>query len=247
MADTITPRTGFPAARQDGLGPKHRAELYETVITLLCDLGYNALTMEAVAARLHCSKATLYRRFSGKHELVLQALRHLSPFDVDIVDSGSLAGDLHGLIERRGEERLHQDGALIRGLMSPMHTHPDLVSALRRPGPGRLDAVVARAVERGELISREQASDRLPLLLLAGVLACTLIGDPPLGGAYLHRFVDAVVLPALSVTDSRAAADITRPQWYLGTNIASDPAIASLSTPSLDASQHSRTGGRSDP
>jgi AcrR family transcriptional regulator len=199
MARTTPLRTRAPASHRSGLGPERTTELYVAVVGLLHEIGYDALTMAAVAARVHCSKATLYRHFRGKKELVTQTLRHLSPLDVTVVDTGSLAGDLHGLIEGRSEDRLRDDAALLRGLRCALHTHPELASAVRRSGSGRLDALLARAVGRGELHAQHPASDYLAHLLLGALMARSMIEDAPADRAFLHRFVDAVILPALGV------------------------------------------------
>ncbi|MGO4429316.1 TetR family transcriptional regulator, partial [Streptomyces sp. MCAF7] len=47
--------------RRSRLSPERESELYEAVMGLLTEVGYDALTMDAVAARTHSSKATLYR------------------------------------------------------------------------------------------------------------------------------------------------------------------------------------------
>jgi AcrR family transcriptional regulator len=212
MARTRPPRTTPPALLRRRLDPELTADAHKAVIDLMREIGYDALTVEAVAARAHCSKTTLYRRFSGKQELVTEALRHLSPLDVGVVDTGSLAGDLHALIDGRGEDGLSKDAALTRSLVSALHAHPELSSVLRQRDPGRLDALIARAVDRGELTARHPASYHLPCLLLSAVLTRSLIDDVPVSGAYMHRFIDAVVLPALCAVDGR--------HWYPGTNIA---------------------------
>ncbi|MFF3372253.1 TetR/AcrR family transcriptional regulator [Streptomyces sp. NPDC002680] len=199
MARTTPLRPGSPASIYRRLGPERTAELYTAVAELLHETGYDSLTMKAIAARMHCSKATLYRHFTDKQQLVTQALRHLSPFDVTDVDTGSLAGDLHGLIEQRGDDRLGDDAALLRGLFSALRTHPELASSVRKSDPCRLDPLIARAVDRGELGARQPASEHLALLLLGAVITRSLLEEAPVDRVFLHRFVAAVILPALGV------------------------------------------------
>jgi AcrR family transcriptional regulator len=217
------------------------------VVGLLQEIGYDALTVEAVAARAHCSKATLYRRFSGKAELVTQALRHLSPLDVAVVDTGSLTGDLHALVEGRGDGRPREDSALIRGMVNALHTCPTLASALRKSGPGPLDTLIGRAVLRGELPAQHPASDHLPHLLLGAVIARTLIEDVPADCAFLHHFIDAVILPALGVTSPPQDEEAPERHWYLGTNVASGPGDESDTAHSVEALKHSHSGGSHHP
>jgi AcrR family transcriptional regulator len=53
--------------------------LYAATLAELTDVGYDGLTMEGIAARARTGKAALYRRWAGKRELVLDALRHGLP------------------------------------------------------------------------------------------------------------------------------------------------------------------------
>ncbi|CAM5422282.1 TetR/AcrR family transcriptional regulator OS=Streptomyces alboniger OX=132473 GN=CP975_14595 PE=4 SV=1 [Streptomyces alboniger] len=66
-------------ARRSRITPEREAELYTAVLDLLREVGYDALTMDAVAARTRSSKATLYRQPGGKPELVAKAVRHSKP------------------------------------------------------------------------------------------------------------------------------------------------------------------------
>ncbi|MFK0021241.1 TetR/AcrR family transcriptional regulator [Streptomyces sp. NPDC090798] len=239
MARARPLRTRPPVPLRRRLDPELTACAHTAVIDLLREIGYDALTVEAVAARANCSKTSLYRRFSGKQEPVTEALRHLSPFDVDTVDTGSLAGDLHALIDGRGEDGLREDAALIRGLVSALHTDPEISSALRQPGPGRLDALIARAVDRGELADRHAASYHLPCLLLSAVLTRSLVDDVPVAGAYMHHFIDVVILRALSAVDGR--------HWYPSTNIAPGTGDGSGRAHSLGAELTAPQAGENHP
>jgi AcrR family transcriptional regulator len=192
-----------PESHRSRLGSERTTELYTAVVDLLHKIGYDALTMEAVTARVHCSKAALYRRFSSKQELVTESLRCLSPLEVAVFDTGSLAGDLHALIEGRDGDRLRDDAALLRGLLRALHAHPELASALRKPGPGQLDALITRAVDRGELPSVHPASGYLPYLLLGALITRSLVEGVLADRTFLHHFVDAVILPALGVAGPR--------------------------------------------
>ena len=86
------------------------AEILAATMEVLADVGYDRLTMDAVAQRAKASKATLYRRWNGKVSLVIDALHHHHQHDSPpvIVDTGSLRGDLiesfcgHGGLTTRG-------------------------------------------------------------------------------------------------------------------------------------------------
>ena len=92
-------RTADGDGRQARGEPRERAIL-SAVISLLGETGYEAMTMDAVAARAHASKTTIYRRWPGKAELVRAAVdahitsRVLGTPERGTRDSGSLRGDL---------------------------------------------------------------------------------------------------------------------------------------------------------
>ncbi|KUO16641.1 TetR/AcrR family transcriptional regulator [Streptomyces dysideae] len=63
----------------------------------LVELGWSKLTLGDVAARAGVAKTTLYRRWSGKNELVVDAVAEL--FDeLELPDRGSLTADIEGVI-----------------------------------------------------------------------------------------------------------------------------------------------------
>src|ERR1700743_1536379 len=78
------------AVARTRLSPEREGELYTAVLDLLREVGYDALTMDAVATRTRSSKATLYRQWGSKPELVVRALRHNKPSRLAEIDTGSL-------------------------------------------------------------------------------------------------------------------------------------------------------------
>src|SRR6478609_4178139 len=89
----MTP-TGGPRPRVEG---ERESEILDAALVLLCRVGYDRLTMDAVAQRAKASKATLYRRWSSKARLVIDALHQGHSHQDDVAepaDTGSLRGDL---------------------------------------------------------------------------------------------------------------------------------------------------------
>jgi AcrR family transcriptional regulator len=72
--------------------------LREAALALLAEVGYDRLTMDAVAARARAAKTTIYRRWPGKAELVVDALDSLKGVP-EIPDTGSLQQDLQAVAE----------------------------------------------------------------------------------------------------------------------------------------------------
>ncbi|AWK09495.1 TetR family transcriptional regulator [Streptomyces spongiicola] len=185
------------------LTPERAAELYEAVLDLLREVGYDALTMDAVAARTRSSKATLYRQWGSKPELVAMSLRNSKPVDISRIDTGSLRGDLHEMVSQADDGQMERDNALMCGLARAVHENDDLRQALRElfiePEITGLDVLLQRAVARGEVSADNPALKYLSHMLVGAFVAHPLISDEPMRQSVLHEYLDAVVLPALGV------------------------------------------------
>lgn len=188
-----------PRARRTRLSPEREGELYAAVLDLVREVGYENLTLDAVAARSRCSKATLYRRWQGKPRLVSAALRHLRPFSLEDLDTGSLRGDAHELAHRIGEAK--KDVDLMRGVAHAVQKDTELAEALHtaliRPELEVVQAMLDRAVARGEVDPECPAIAFFPYALSGAVFARPMIEQRPADAAYLKDYLDAVVLPAL--------------------------------------------------
>ncbi|MER5373684.1 TetR/AcrR family transcriptional regulator [Streptomyces sp. NPDC002553] len=187
--------------RRSRITPERAAELYEAVLDLLREVGYDALTMDAVAARTRSSKATLYRQWGGKAELVVMALRHDKPGPADEIDTGSLRGDLHTLVTREDDCAMERNTALMRGVAMAIHNDAELRQVFREqlvePEMAAFGRVLQRAVDRGEIRADCPALDFLIPMLVGAFATRALLDDQPPTQAYLKSYMDAVVLPAL--------------------------------------------------
>jgi AcrR family transcriptional regulator len=187
-------------ARRTRLSREREGELYDAVLELLREVGYDALTMAAVAARCRCSKATLYRRWSGKPRLVAAALRHHRPFTLDELDTGSLRGDLEELARRVGTSK--RDVDVVRAVAPCVRGNEALAGSLREaliePEVELLKALLERAVLRGEIAPNTPACAFFPHMLAGAVFTRPLFEGCEADTVYLKRYLDAVVLPALT-------------------------------------------------
>ncbi|MFJ8020451.1 TetR/AcrR family transcriptional regulator [Streptomyces sp. NPDC096311] len=192
--------TEVATVRRSRITPEREAELYAAVIELLREVGYDALTMDAVAARTKSSKATLYRQWGGKAELVVKALRHQKPVNGDI-DTGSLRGDFHAMARRDTDCEMEQHSALMRGLATATHENPDLLRAFREliiePEIEELDTLLQRAVDRGEIRADNPAKDYVLHMLIGAFAVRNIIDQQPPTQDFLTSYMDAVILPAL--------------------------------------------------
>ncbi|MFF8032405.1 TetR/AcrR family transcriptional regulator [Streptomyces sp. NPDC016626] len=191
-------------ARRSRLTPEREAELYLAVLDLLREVGYDGLTMDAVAARTRSSKATLYRQWGGKAELVVRAMRSQKPGSIADIDTGSLRGDLHAIVSREDDCVMAQHAALMRALAMAVHMNDDLRQAFKEllvePEMEEFRRMIRRAVDRGEIRPDSPALDYLVHMLVGAFATRTLIDDLPPTQEFLTSYIDAVVLPALGVT-----------------------------------------------
>ena len=132
----------------------HQA-IIQATLELLVEGGYRSLTMEAVRARAGVGKATIYRRWSSKEELVRDAIVFMHD-DFVAPDTGSLRGDYEGLAARviASAERAGAATFMPR-LLGDAANDPELHAIfyehLVEPRRTQLRGVLERAVERGEL------------------------------------------------------------------------------------------------
>src|SRR5664280_783734 len=85
---------GEPRRRPGGRSARVRAAVLEATLDQLAESGYDGLSFEAVAVRAGVHKTTLYRRWSDRTDLVLDAMLELSSQTVPVPDFGSVRADL---------------------------------------------------------------------------------------------------------------------------------------------------------
>jgi AcrR family transcriptional regulator len=142
-------------------GRRRRGETLEQAIldaTLveLARQGIGALTMEGVAAAASTGKASLYRRWGSKEELVADAMARAMPDFADVTcSSGSLRHDLGTLLHRMSTFMGGPQGAVIRSLLGTVDPDDELLATLRRrliePRLQYAASLITAAVERGEI------------------------------------------------------------------------------------------------
>ncbi|TQE35879.1 TetR/AcrR family transcriptional regulator [Streptomyces ipomoeae] len=203
MASVAVQQGDAPHGRRSRISPERESELYAAVLELLRKVGYESLTMDAIAVRTRCSKATLYRQWTGKPELVAQALRHEKPATLDGIDTGTLRGDLDALVARIDDRQVEKDTALMRALFHAVHAHPELLQALRDvlidPELTGFNALLSRAVERGEIAADRPAAAYVSPMLIGALVTQPLLENKPADVVFLRHYIDAVIVPALGL------------------------------------------------
>lgn len=175
--------------------------ILRATLELLAESGYDQLTIDAVAARARCSKATIYRRWPGKAALVTTAVRrHAGQPAAAVPDTGSLRSDLLAALRGMRSTLAGQDAALILGLVLAMHRDPELAGAVREQMLHAkrevFGAVISRAVARGDAPSADGGA-LIAEIGSAVLFSRLLVTGEPLDDAFMRHLVDAVLLPAI--------------------------------------------------
>ena len=165
----------------------------------LTERGYDDLTIDAVATRAGTSRAVLYRRWPGKHDLVLAALVHQAKVEPVVVpETGSLRGDVLALMREANNVRPRLVTELLTrlgGFYADAGTNLAELSAYVQGGRDAImDELVARAVARGELQPGQVTGRvaRLPVDLFRHELLMTL---QPVADEVIEEIVDNIFLP----------------------------------------------------
>lgn len=197
QAAATTPRPGG----RSKLTPEREQELYLAVLDLLRERGYDALTMDAVAARTKSSKATLYRQWKSKPQLVVSALRLTKRVSLEHIDTGSLTGDIREMAKLVGQDTAEDDSVLLHALSHACRRDHELQLAVREvliePETDVLNIALHRAVERGELDPENPALEFLVHSFMGALFARPLLEGRYADAEYLDRFIDAMIVPLL--------------------------------------------------
>jgi AcrR family transcriptional regulator len=168
---------------------------------------------DEAAARARASKATIYRRWPGKRELVVHAIRCRGPQHVDLPDTGSLRGDIIATLRTAQEGIGAEDVALLAGVLRAMRGAPEIADSLRKQviedkrEVGR--TIVRRAIERGELgpaADPDMFHEVAPALMFFRVL----VTGEPVDDDFLAHAADDVLIPLLACSGARATVPSAR-------------------------------------
>lgn len=175
-------------------------EILDATVAVLAELGYDRLTMDAVALAAKASKATLYRRWSSKAELVVDAVSRAKGCPPpEGVDTGSLRGDLIAMACNAGGITDEMPMSMMAGLLTALHRDNDLQIAFQErflaPRIEIVNGVYERAMARGEIdpgVDVELLSQVLPAV---AIHRSFVLGHMP-DDEFVIRVIDNIILPA---------------------------------------------------
>ncbi|MGN9821549.1 TetR/AcrR family transcriptional regulator [Streptomyces sp. SD11] len=189
-----TPRVGRTAART--------AAIIDATHELLREVGYEQLSIDAVAARAGASKTTIYRRWPDKRTLVCGALLERSVSATELPSGArDLREDLLALTGLMASLAAQDDVPGFVSLLAAAQRDAVIAEALRsgalEPMRRNCRDVVQRAIGRGELAD-PALSDVVLDLVLGHVLARGVVQALAFPAREQAEFVDRVLLPVLT-------------------------------------------------
>ncbi|EHM30401.1 TetR/AcrR family transcriptional regulator [Streptomyces anulatus] len=197
-SDPKATRTGRPRSTAAD------AAILEATRASLVDLGWSKLTMGDVATRAGVAKTTLYRRWAGKNELVVDAVAVL--FDeLELPDRGSLAADVQGVVLQFAAllERPEARTALM-AVVAESTRDDSLRLRIRSAIVDRQKRLVLlgrqRAQARGELRYEDDAStaarnaDLIFDVIAGAVVHRTLVSAEPVDSEWASGFTSLLLL-----------------------------------------------------
>jgi len=176
------------------------AELLAVTLELLQEHGYDRLTLDAVATTAHASKATLYRRWPTKAQLVMAAFVEGTRQVAVDPDTGTLRGDLL----RLGEQiwaHVSTHASTIRAVLVEVSRSAELDAMMQEQFLDQRKAlmshVFARAVDRGEIEASAITEDLWDVLPGYLIYRSVLTGRAP-SSRTVQDVVDNVLIPSLT-------------------------------------------------
>lgn len=175
MSDTNKKPPGRPRSAQS-----HQAIL-QAALELLAEVGFAAMSMDAIAARAGVGKTTIYRRYASKEELVADAIESIRE-EIVIPDTGNLQSDMDTLIQNAAQITLNPIGRqTVAMIISSASSNPQFAqiywTKYLQPRRKAFAVVLERAKARKE-IQADLDSD-LIFDTMSGIMLYALIFQPP--------------------------------------------------------------------
>jgi AcrR family transcriptional regulator len=178
--------------------PSRDGVIRAAILRLLADVGYGSLTMDAVASEAGVGKATIYRRWRTKQDLVVDTISDLNRAEATTPDTGSIDGDLRAVMHQMVAMITGPTGAATLSLLSTIPHQPALADAFRN-GPlavwrEAFAEIWSRAEQRGE-VQPGLAGSIVAESTSALMVQRWLLTGEPVDEAYADTVLDSIVLP----------------------------------------------------
>jgi AcrR family transcriptional regulator len=204
------PGSSAPAATVPGrLGRKRDhtrdSDILEATVDVLAEVGFDGMTIDMVAARAKAGKATLYRRWTSKSELVIDAVSCMKGRDTApeaLPDTGTLRGDLVAMIKPHSIEDGAKKTRVMAGIVSLLAKEPELAqaahAAIMEPRARANRLFLQRAIDRGEIAPVGDLGT-IAMIMPSMIAYRVLMLHEPVDREFLLSVIDGVLLPAVGV------------------------------------------------
>ncbi|OXM64720.1 TetR/AcrR family transcriptional regulator [Amycolatopsis vastitatis] len=191
---TQPPATGRPRDHTRDL------VILDATLSLLTEVGYEQLSIEAVAARSGAAKTTIYRRYRDKAALVTAAVERRAPAKPPQPGGKSLREDVHSLATWLARSISEQDAGLLAAMFAGMRTDARLAQEmrqiLRRDETAMTDGLVHHAAEQLTPGAAALFAEVAPAMIMHRIM---VVGEP-CDTAFVAHLVDDVLMPLLRRT-----------------------------------------------
>jgi AcrR family transcriptional regulator len=182
--------------------------ILEAAYSELTEVGYTAFSVEGVAARARTGKASIYRRWPTKQELVMDALLERLPtaeqcgFTPDLDDSVTTVEALHGVARSIAGVITSPAGDAMRAIKCEAMADPALAKMIddrfQAPRRAAMLGLLRRGVERGEV--RPEAATQLVADVVPAVLMHRVIMQrEPLSERDVTDIIEQIFIPLVAV------------------------------------------------
>jgi AcrR family transcriptional regulator len=166
QADSGIPRSGRPR------DPSRDEAIFAATVALFAEHGYAGVSIEGVAARAGVGKATIYRRYASKAQLLVDAIHVCAGVTEQLPDTGDVRADLTHMLESL-MDRLRSDlGPVLLAFAAERVRYPALDEEFTRSVIGakraHIQKLLTAAIERGDLpadIDTDVVAEAGPALL----------------------------------------------------------------------------------
>jgi TetR/AcrR family transcriptional regulator of autoinduction and epiphytic fitness len=189
MADLAPSAVAAGARWIDPRVERSRTVILSAALDLLGEAGYGGLTIEAVAARAGVGKSTVYRHWSGKLELVEDAIRTLKA-GITVPPAGSVRERLTDVLRQIAENMAASTwSACLPAIIDAAERDPEVLDILRRLGQERRQLLL-------DLLTEGRTTGEVPDVDL-NLLAECLVGPILVRRLLLHEIFDPETVPTL--------------------------------------------------
>jgi AcrR family transcriptional regulator len=185
---------------------KARKAVIRSTLALLKREGFHELTMESVAARAGVGKATIYRWWPNKAELVIAAFVSAVEEELRFPSSGPVLESIHEQMKRWAFIFRSPLGQIVATVIGAGQSEPEILEAFRAHWvePRRIEARrLLRLAIRNSEIRADLDPDRVLDLLYGPLYLRLLLKHAPLDEDFVNTVFE-VVSPALSTSTNRS-------------------------------------------